>query len=68
MTKLNLNASSEPVATVHSAWLVMNVFRLIGDLLHLFSIVVLLLKIYTTKKCNGVAGVSLQSRLVCFGV
>jgi hypothetical protein len=35
----------------------MNVFRLIGDLLHLFSIVVLLLKIYTTKKCNGVAWV-----------
>ena len=31
----------------------MNIFRLIGDLTHLMSIIVLLLKIHTIKSCAG---------------
>jgi ER lumen protein retaining receptor len=31
----------------------MNIFRLIGDLTHLMSIIVLLLKIHTIKSCSG---------------
>jgi ER lumen protein retaining receptor len=31
----------------------MNVFTVVGDILHLFSILVLLLKIYTQKNCKG---------------
>mmetsp|Transcript_256 Transcript_256/g.822 ORF Transcript_256/g.822 Transcript_256/m.822 type:complete len:216 (+) Transcript_256:216-863(+) len=33
----------------------MNIFRLAGDMTHLLSIVVLLLKIYATKNCSGVS-------------
>jgi len=33
----------------------MNIFTLIGDLLHLLSILILLLKIYTTKSCKGIS-------------
>jgi ER lumen protein retaining receptor len=33
----------------------MNIFTIIGDLLHLFSILVILLKIYTTKSCKGIS-------------
>lgn len=33
----------------------MNIFRVSGDLLHLFSIFILLLKIYTSKNCNGIS-------------
>lgn len=33
----------------------MNFFRLVGDMTHLFSIVVLLLKIRTTKSCSGIS-------------
>lgn len=32
----------------------MNVFRLAGDMTHLLSIIVLLLKIRTTKSCSGI--------------
>lgn len=31
----------------------MNIFRLTGDLSHLFAIVVLLLKIWKTRSCAG---------------
>lgn len=31
----------------------MNIFRLAGDMMHLLSIVVLLLKITATKSCRG---------------
>lgn len=31
----------------------MNIFRLIGDMLHLLSIITLLLKIHATKSCRG---------------
>ncbi|PNX89582.1 er lumen protein retaining receptor-like protein, partial [Trifolium pratense] len=33
----------------------MNIFRLAGDMTHLVSILVLLLKIYATKSCSGVS-------------
>uniref|UniRef100_A0A0R0IKM6 ER lumen protein-retaining receptor n=1 Tax=Glycine max TaxID=3847 RepID=A0A0R0IKM6_SOYBN len=33
----------------------MNIFRLAGDMTHLFSILVLLLKIYATKSCSGIS-------------
>ncbi|CAJ1938706.1 unnamed protein product [Sphenostylis stenocarpa] len=33
----------------------MNIFRLAGDMTHLLSILVLLLKIYATKSCSGVS-------------
>lgn len=33
----------------------MNIFRLAGDMTHLMSILVLLLKIYATKSCSGVS-------------
>lgn len=33
----------------------MNIFRLIGDLTHLMSIIVLLLKIHTIKSCAGIS-------------
>ncbi|KAK7369156.1 hypothetical protein VNO80_11190 [Phaseolus coccineus] len=33
----------------------MNVFRLAGDMIHLLSILLLLLKIYATKSCSGVS-------------
>ena len=33
----------------------MNIFRLIGDMLHLLSIITLLLKIHATKSCRGEA-------------
>jgi ER lumen protein retaining receptor len=33
----------------------MNIFRFAGDMTHLFSVIVLLLKIYATKSCSGVS-------------
>ncbi|CAM8979617.1 unnamed protein product [Rhodiola kirilowii] len=33
----------------------MNVFRLAGDMTHLISILILLLKIYATKSCSGIS-------------
>ncbi|CAM9000777.1 unnamed protein product [Rhodiola kirilowii] len=33
----------------------MNVFRLAGDITHLISILILLLKIYATKSCSGIS-------------
>ncbi|KAL1292450.1 hypothetical protein HN51_060885 [Arachis hypogaea] len=33
----------------------MNIFRLAGDMTHLLSILVLLLKIYATKSCSGIS-------------
>ncbi|CAA2953872.1 ER lumen -retaining receptor A [Olea europaea subsp. europaea] len=33
----------------------MNIFRFIGDMTHLISILVLLLKIYATKSCSGIS-------------
>lgn len=38
----------------------MNIFRLAGDMTHLISILVLLLKIYATKSCSGVLNLSLS--------
>lgn len=34
----------------------MNIFRLVGDLSHLFAIIILLLKIWTTRSCAGISG------------
>ncbi|XP_037960853.1 ER lumen protein-retaining receptor [Teleopsis dalmanni] len=36
----------------------MNVFRLAGDLSHVFAIIVLLLKIWKTRSCAGISGKS----------
>lgn len=36
----------------------MNVFRLGGDLAHLIAIIILLLKIWTTRSCAGISGKS----------
>jgi len=36
----------------------MNIFRLGGDLCHLFAILILLLKIWTTRSCAGISGKS----------
>ncbi|CAF2877423.1 unnamed protein product [Rotaria sp. Silwood2] len=36
----------------------MNIFRLLGDFSHLAAIIVLLLKIWTTRSCAGVSGKS----------
>ena len=36
----------------------MNVFRLAGDLSHLFAILILLLKIWKTRSCAGISGKS----------
>lgn len=36
----------------------MNVFRLLGDLSHLFAIIILLLKIWKTRSCAGLSGKS----------
>ncbi|KAM0945776.1 putative ER lumen protein retaining receptor [Dioscorea sansibarensis] len=33
----------------------MNVFRLAGDMTHLISVLILLLKIYATKSCSGIS-------------
>ncbi|RAL50321.1 unnamed protein product [Cuscuta campestris] len=33
----------------------MNIFRLAGDMTHLISILILLLKIYATKSCSGIS-------------
>ena len=33
----------------------MNIFRLSGDIIHVFSIILLLLKIYATKSCAGIS-------------
>ncbi|KAL4204521.1 hypothetical protein AMTRI_Chr01g132430 [Amborella trichopoda] len=33
----------------------MNIFRFLGDMTHLFSILVLLLKIYATQSCSGIS-------------
>lgn len=33
----------------------MNVFRFAGDMTHLFSVLVLLVKIYATKSCSGIS-------------
>ncbi|KAL6546472.1 ER lumen protein-retaining receptor A [Orobanche minor] len=42
----------------------MNIFRFAGDMMHLISILVLLLKIYATKSCSGmcVRGISLKTQ------
>ncbi len=37
-----------------------NIFRLAGDMTHLLSIIVLLLKINGTKSCAGALGVQVQ--------
>lgn len=34
----------------------MNLFRLVGDLSHLFAIIILLLKIWKTRSCAGISG------------
>lgn len=36
----------------------MNLFRLLGDLSHLFAIIILLLKIWKTRSCAGISGKS----------
>ncbi|RLM99948.1 hypothetical protein C2845_PM06G00240 [Panicum miliaceum] len=38
-----------------AAAVAMNAFRFLGDMTHLFSVLVLLLKIYATKSCSGVS-------------
>merc|ERR1719301_40802 len=44
----------------------MNVFRLAGDMTHLMSIIVLLLKIHATKSCAGVSLKTQELYLVVF--
>lgn len=34
----------------------MNIFRLLGDVSHLFAIIILLLKIWKTRSCAGISG------------
>lgn len=34
----------------------MNLFRLVGDLSHLFAVIILLLKIWKTRSCAGISG------------
>lgn len=36
----------------------MNIFRLVGDLSHVFAIIILLLKIWKTRSCAGISGKS----------
>jgi len=36
----------------------MNIFRLAGDLSHLFAIIILLIKIWKTRSCSGISGKS----------
>ncbi|KAI8122901.1 ER lumen protein retaining receptor [Lucilia cuprina] len=36
----------------------MNIFRLVGDLAHVFAIIILLLKIWKTRSCAGISGKS----------
>lgn len=36
----------------------MNIFRLAGDLSHLFAIIILLVKIWKTRSCSGISGKS----------
>jgi len=44
----------------------MNLFRLAGDMTHLISIMVLLLKIHTIRSCRGAAAaVAALRSLVC---
>lgn len=42
----------------------MNIFRLAGDMTHLFSVLVLLLKIHTIKSCAGMFFFSILSFFV----
>ncbi|XP_037069578.1 ER lumen protein-retaining receptor-like isoform X2 [Pollicipes pollicipes] len=44
----------------------MNVFRLSGDLSHLFAIIILLAKIWTSKSCAGLSGRSQALFLVTY--
>ncbi|XP_006654688.1 ER lumen protein-retaining receptor A [Oryza brachyantha] len=44
----------------------MNAFRFLGDMTHLFSVLVLLLKIYATKSCSGVSRKTQELYMVVF--
>ncbi|GJM89536.1 hypothetical protein PR202_ga05738 [Eleusine coracana subsp. coracana] len=46
----------------------MNAFRFLGDMTHLFSVLVLLLKIYATKSCSGKPVVEEDAGAVPVGV
>ena len=46
----------------------MNIFRLAGDLTHLMSIIVLLLKIHTIKSCAGTSSNSLPLLIDCTAI
>lgn len=46
----------------------MNIFRFAGDMMHLFSVLVLLLKIHTIKSCAGtpiLLGIAVRSLKEC---
>ncbi|XP_047044732.1 ER lumen protein-retaining receptor A-like [Lolium rigidum] len=44
----------------------MNAFRFLGDMTHLFSVIVLLLKIYANKSCSGVSRKTQELYLAVF--
>eukprot|EP01025_Chloroclados_australasicus_P020465 TRINITY_DN2156_c0_g1_i3.p2 TRINITY_DN2156_c0_g1~~TRINITY_DN2156_c0_g1_i3.p2 ORF type:complete len:218 (+),score=14.94 TRINITY_DN2156_c0_g1_i3:273-926(+) len=44
----------------------MNSFRLLGDMMHLMSILVLLLKIYSTRSCRGISLKTQELYLIVF--
>ena len=47
------NPSRRAAGAATAAAAAMNAFRFLGDMTHLFSVLVLLLKIYATKSCSG---------------
>lgn len=51
--------SSQSLVSVFSSSTKMNIFRLAGDMTHLASVLVLLLKIHTIKSCSGTFSLSL---------
>ncbi len=46
----------------------MNIFRFAGDMLHLLSIFIFILKIYASKNCNGACSCIAFSSDPCFGI
>jgi len=44
----------------------MNIFRLIGDMSHIFAILILLLKIWKTRSCSGISGKTQIMFSLCF--
>lgn len=56
------------VAGRTTATTTMNIFRLVGDMTHLLSIVILLLKIHATRSCRGMLALCLRSGIQITGL